>query len=454
VIAVHGGPAAVGEAAPIARGLAGSFRLLEPWQRGSGAEPLTVARHVADLDELVQSCGQGTRPALVGESWGAMLVLAYAAAHPPTGPLVLVGCGTFDPAARARLQAILEERIDEGLRRRLAGLPERSDTMFASDLSEGEVVRLLSLPQVAERLGTPAGGDLCALRQAAGRDTYRVTGPGLDLIVRLARDDMHLAALRKEERLQLALRGRVTLRLPDTTVFDGLAGCPAFAVHHTVPGEPLTSSMLARLTEGARSRLVRDLAGFFRELHGIPLEEACGWLGIPWPAEESLARLGKPAWFGADAIAAMRARLDALLGDAERGLFEDTVRRFQALAARPGYLVFGHGDVHGYNVAMLEDALGPRIAGVFDLGCAGILDVHEDLFRLSLVGEDLLERVIEAYQALPGAARELSRERIAVYYRAFLFYLLAEVPAEARAHLMTLLREHVRYHDATYVGLG
>jgi pimeloyl-ACP methyl ester carboxylesterase len=49
-----------------------------------------------------------------------MLALAYAAAHPDAaGPLVLVSCGTFDPAARARIQAVLEERMDDTLRRRL-----------------------------------------------------------------------------------------------------------------------------------------------------------------------------------------------------------------------------------------------------------------------------------------------------------------------------------------------
>jgi pimeloyl-ACP methyl ester carboxylesterase len=48
-----------------------------------------------------------------------MLVLAYAAAHPgAAGPLVLIGCGTFDPISRARLQDTLEQRMDEGMRRR------------------------------------------------------------------------------------------------------------------------------------------------------------------------------------------------------------------------------------------------------------------------------------------------------------------------------------------------
>jgi pimeloyl-ACP methyl ester carboxylesterase len=123
VIVLHGGPGVAGHMAPVARGLADAYRVLEPFQRPSG-EPLTVARHVADLHELVASC-PFARPALVGSSWGAMLALAYAAAHPAAaGPLVLIGCGTFDPVARARIGAICEERMDDGLRRRLGFLEE------------------------------------------------------------------------------------------------------------------------------------------------------------------------------------------------------------------------------------------------------------------------------------------------------------------------------------------
>ena len=125
VIVLHGGPGAAGYMAPVARGLADLFRVLEPWQRGSGGAPLTVARHVADLHELVEAhCGEA-RPALVGSSWGAMLALAYAAAHPSrAGPLVLIGCGTFDRTARGRMEAILEERMDDRLRQRMERLPE------------------------------------------------------------------------------------------------------------------------------------------------------------------------------------------------------------------------------------------------------------------------------------------------------------------------------------------
>ena len=103
--------------APIARAIADSFRVLEPFQSSVSA---TVADHVADLHEVVESYASDTAPALVGHSWGAMLALAYAAAHPSSaGPIVLICSGTFDLAAREQFGINLSERKkDEGARRR------------------------------------------------------------------------------------------------------------------------------------------------------------------------------------------------------------------------------------------------------------------------------------------------------------------------------------------------
>jgi pimeloyl-ACP methyl ester carboxylesterase len=117
VIVLHGGPGAPGQVVSLARGLARWFRVLEPFQRRSGGVPLTVGIHIADLRDVIASRAGGERPALVGSSWGAMLALAFAAGHPGlAGPLVLVGCGTFDRAARARLEATIEARMTRSLR--------------------------------------------------------------------------------------------------------------------------------------------------------------------------------------------------------------------------------------------------------------------------------------------------------------------------------------------------
>jgi pimeloyl-ACP methyl ester carboxylesterase len=120
VLVLHGGPGAPGYMAPVARELADSFRVIEPYQRRSGDEPLTVARHIEDLHDVLNARCHDELAALVGSSWGAMLALAYAAAHPERAcPIALIGCGTFDLASRAQLEATLRERMSKELRQQL-----------------------------------------------------------------------------------------------------------------------------------------------------------------------------------------------------------------------------------------------------------------------------------------------------------------------------------------------
>ncbi|MEM8976958.1 MAG: alpha/beta hydrolase [Pseudomonadota bacterium] len=130
VIVNHGGPAAVGDVAPVARELSAAFCTFEPWQRGSGSEPLTVASHVADLRELVRevTASSDLQPALVGHSWGGMLALCFAAAHPTEcGPVALIGCGTFDTAARRSLEEVRDRRLDASQRETLVQINRLAD---------------------------------------------------------------------------------------------------------------------------------------------------------------------------------------------------------------------------------------------------------------------------------------------------------------------------------------
>ncbi|MCG8405603.1 MAG: alpha/beta hydrolase [Phycisphaerales bacterium] len=126
---LHGGPGAPGYLAPVARRLAEDFQVLEPFQRGAGDERLTVSHHVTDLHELLQPHGGDSRPAIVGHSWGAMLALAYGALHSDSiGAIVLVSCGTFDPASRERMTDIREQRMGDTLKGRAARIMERYPT--------------------------------------------------------------------------------------------------------------------------------------------------------------------------------------------------------------------------------------------------------------------------------------------------------------------------------------
>jgi pimeloyl-ACP methyl ester carboxylesterase len=111
--------------AQVARGLADSYRVLEPFQSGVA---MTVAEHVADLHEVVESHKENVAPAIVGHSWGAMLALAYAAAHPETvGPIVLVCSGTFDLPSRERFGANMAKRMNRDMRDRLERLKQLPD---------------------------------------------------------------------------------------------------------------------------------------------------------------------------------------------------------------------------------------------------------------------------------------------------------------------------------------
>jgi pimeloyl-ACP methyl ester carboxylesterase len=126
VVVLHGGPGAPGGAGLLARALADPLHVLEPWQRLSSDVPLTVARHIEDLAAAISREIPGKKPALVGESWGAMLGLAFTSTYPDRiCALALVGCGTFDRSARARLEATLAERTTPELREQLAHLATR-----------------------------------------------------------------------------------------------------------------------------------------------------------------------------------------------------------------------------------------------------------------------------------------------------------------------------------------
>jgi pimeloyl-ACP methyl ester carboxylesterase len=141
VVLLHGGPGAPGQVAPVARFLSGRFRILEPLQRLSGDVPLTVARHVRDLHEVLEGPVQEGPVRLVGFSWGAMLALTYAARYPDEiDRVILIGCGTFDRHARQLYQDSMEKRMDTHDRHRIDELetllayeedPVRRNELFA-----------------------------------------------------------------------------------------------------------------------------------------------------------------------------------------------------------------------------------------------------------------------------------------------------------------------------------
>lgn len=126
VVLLHGGPGAPGSLARLARGLERAFRVFEPFQRRRGTTPLSVDRHLRDLDAFLDTVLPQERPLVVGHSWGAMLGLMYVASRPDRArALALVGCGTFDVASRATFERTVTRRLSTAGRRRLETLDRR-----------------------------------------------------------------------------------------------------------------------------------------------------------------------------------------------------------------------------------------------------------------------------------------------------------------------------------------
>ena len=122
---------------------------------GVAVRTLSVARHVADLHEVVTSRCHNRPVALVGHSWGAMLALAYAAQHADRiASVVLIGPGTFTVEARERMRAILDARTDASLRQRVRMLDEECAD---SDERLGRRARL-TLPLYSYDIGSSDPG--------------------------------------------------------------------------------------------------------------------------------------------------------------------------------------------------------------------------------------------------------------------------------------------------------
>ena len=168
VALLHGGPGAPGSMVSLAWELAGGFTVLEPLQRRSGGAPLTVARHAEDLAAVLP---EGA--ALVGWSWGAMLALSFAAAHPRTArSLALVGCGTYDAESRALYQKALAARLGEAGLRRVEELQRRmaGTAGFQGDRLLAALGRLMEEAQAYDAL--PETGDPVRVDRQGHEETW------------------------------------------------------------------------------------------------------------------------------------------------------------------------------------------------------------------------------------------------------------------------------------------
>ncbi|NLH80785.1 MAG: alpha/beta hydrolase [Phyllobacteriaceae bacterium] len=101
VVAVHGGPGACGELAPLAARLDRRFGVLEPWCTAPSVD--------GQIAEIAAAVAETDRAVLIGHSLGVWTTTLFAARHPErVAGLIWIGAPPFDGAAA---EAILPTRL-------------------------------------------------------------------------------------------------------------------------------------------------------------------------------------------------------------------------------------------------------------------------------------------------------------------------------------------------------
>ena len=108
VILVHGGPGTPGEMAPVAKEIAKSYGVLEPFQSVK-----SIAKQVDELKGIFQVHGQ-IPITLIGHSWGAWLSFIFTARYPElVNKLVLIASGPFEDKYVEEMMETRLSRLNE-----------------------------------------------------------------------------------------------------------------------------------------------------------------------------------------------------------------------------------------------------------------------------------------------------------------------------------------------------
>ncbi|UCB53119.1 MAG: alpha/beta hydrolase [Candidatus Zixiibacteriota bacterium] len=131
VAVIHGGPGAAGEMAPVARGLASGWGVLEPLQTAA-----TLEGQIEELRTVVEE--EGDLPVfLIGFSWGAWLSYLLTARYPSfVGKLILIGSGPFEEKYVAGIQETRLSRLTEDERTEVESLYEVLENPAAPEKGE------------------------------------------------------------------------------------------------------------------------------------------------------------------------------------------------------------------------------------------------------------------------------------------------------------------------------
>jgi len=215
-------------------------------------------------------------------------------------------------------------------------------------------------------------------------------------VFRFAKRKYGFKDLKEEAEALRLLRKHVTLPIPAPIYEDH-----ELTAYPLIPGETLRQDMLMRLPETDQQAIAEQLAQFFKEMHGIPLEEI---------AESSIPKADVLTDY--EGWARVYERLQdnvfpLLLPHAREWAteyFESWLTDRDNFAYEPKMV---DTDIPPYHI--LFDRQTRRISGIIDFGCAGLGDPAADFSVIIYhYGESFLSRFYNIY---PEAEAHLRRAR-------------------------------------------
>lgn len=209
-----------------------------------------------------------------------------------------------------------------------------------------------------------------------------------EIIFRFPKYAEGIQSLQKEVRILNHIRGRTTLPVPNPVYTSGDERRPGkvFMGYPMLPGEPLWRETLGGIeSDEILQRLAGQLAGFLKELHGIPVES----LRADLPVQDGPAEMTA-------LYAGVRTHLfEFMRPDARRQVAAQFETYLHAARLHAYPLMLQHGDFGGSNI--LFDRSTQRISGVIDFGFARLGDPAQDIAAASTLGEPFLARFVETY---------------------------------------------------------
>jgi aminoglycoside 2''-phosphotransferase len=228
-------------------------------------------------------------------------------------------------------------------------------------------------------------------------------------IFRFPRYAQALERLEIEAAILAAVEPYITLEIPAPVylALEGQEAGTAFLGYRRIEGEPLwreTYRALEHALEHALERaatldrLAGQLAGFLRELHGVPVAEVAAALaaaGHELPRDDTHEVC-------ADLYRRMREKLFPHMRPDARDWAADHFETFLGKAANFEYEpVLKHSDFGTSNI--LFDPASGRVRGILDFGSAGLGDPAYDFAGLlSSYGEGFVRRCARVYPELEG----------------------------------------------------